>query len=174
MQILATARLSLRTVGFDDAPFYLDLLNQPSFLRYIGDKGVRTLEQARDAIRDGPMAMQAARGFSLYLVSRAQDGAALGLCGLIKRDALPDVDLGYAYLPQFAGLGYAREAAAAVVAHARDTLGLARLAAIVSPGNERSIRLLADLGFLYEKLTEVTPGDGVNLYGLDFVSGAPQ
>lgn len=170
MLILQTERLNLRTVGLDDAPFYLGLLNEPSWIQNIGDRGVRTLEQARQAIADGPVAMQAQRGHSLYLVELKATGAPTGLCGLIKRDALVDVDIGYAFLPQYWGQGYAHEAALAVMQYARDTVGLTRLAAITSPENGSSNRLLRKLGFRFEKLTRFEPnGEDSNLYGFDFV-----
>lgn len=154
MNILATARLSLRTVTPDDAPFYLALLNDPDFIANIGDRAVRTLAAARDAIAAGPVQMQASLGHSLYLVQlRGAAGAAtpIGMCGLIKRDILDDVDIGYAFMPAYRGQGYAFEAASACVAHAR-SLGLARLLAITSPDNVASNRLLEKLGMRFEKL----------------------
>lgn len=170
MHILDTERLTLRTLeADDDAPFYLQLLNEPSFLQYIGDKGVRTLDDARRTIRDGAGAMQKAHGFSMYLVQRRSDGAAIGLCGLIKRDTLPGVDIGYAMSPAYWGQGYAYEAAAAVLAHGRDRIGLTRLLAIASPDNVASIQLLHKLGLSFVERLQLdgAPG-GTNLYALDF------
>jgi len=167
--MIDTERLHLRPLREDDAAFYLELVNDPSFIENIGDKGVRTLEQARSAILTGPMAMQQALGYSLMLVQRRSDGAAIGMCGLIKRDSLPDTDIGYAYLPAFRGAGYAHEAAAAVVAHARDTVGLKRLLGIVAPHNEASNRLLVKLGLGFVETT-VLKGETVstNLYAMEF------
>jgi RimJ/RimL family protein N-acetyltransferase len=162
MHILQTARLALRTIDTDDAPFYLNLVNTPDFIAHIGDRGIRTLEAARAAIENGPMAMQAALGHSIYLVELADTGVAIGMCGLIKRDTLDGVDLGYAYLPQYFGQGYAYEAAAAVVAHA-GSLGLQRLLAIVSPGNTGSAALLGKLGMRQQGLVHLTPQDGGTL-----------
>ncbi len=171
MLILQTERLNLRTVAVEDAPFYLGLLNEPSWIQNIGDRGVRTLEQARQAILDGPVAMQAQRGHSLYVVEIKDGLAPAGLCGLIKRDSLVDVDIGYAFLPKYWGQGYAYEAAQAVVQYAKDTVGLKRLAAITSPENGSSNRLLRKLGFQFEKLTRFEPsGNDTNLYGFDFVA----
>lgn len=152
MIILKTERLRLRTVSLDDAEFYLELINDPAWIRNIGDKGIRTLEGACESIKSGPMDMQQRLGFSLYVVERQQDGAAMGLCGLIKRDSLEDVDIGYAFLPQFRGQGYAREAAAAVLQYGKERFDFKRLAAITSPDNHDSYSLLENLGFKLEKL----------------------
>jgi RimJ/RimL family protein N-acetyltransferase len=169
MKILDTERLTLRTLDADDAPFYLELVNQPSFLKFIGDKGVRTVEAARQAIADGPQAMQRERGHSLYLVQRRSDGAPLGMCGLIKRDSLPGVDIGYALMPEFWGQGYAHEAAAAVLAHGRDSVGLDRLMAITSPQNQSSIGLLLKLGLRFVEFTHLPPDQRpTNIYQIDF------
>jgi RimJ/RimL family protein N-acetyltransferase len=167
MNILETGRLVLRTVTLDDARFYLTLLNDPSFIENIGDRGVRTLDDAREAIAYGPLAMQAELGHSLYLVELKHGGAPIGMCGLIKRATLRDVDIGYAYLPRYWGHGYAYEAAAAVVEHAR-AIGLKRLVAITSPANAGSNHLLRKLGLRLEGLTYLSAGDpGTNLYVCD-------
>lgn len=147
MIIATTARLSLRTAALDDAPFYLALVNSPPFLRQLGDRGIRSLDEARAALADGPIAMQASRGHSLYIVEHA--GQAIGMCGLIKREELDDIDLGYAFLPESQGRGFAREAARAVRDCAHDRLGVRRIAAIVSDQNLRSISLLQDIGFSF-------------------------
>ncbi|MYN09037.1 GNAT family N-acetyltransferase [Pseudoduganella aquatica] len=168
MLILETERLQLRTVSPDDAPFYLELVNEPSWIRFIGDRGIRTLDAARAAILDGPVAMYERLGYSLYLVQRRSDGAALGMCGLIKRDVLPDTDIGYAISPRYWGQGYAYEAAAAVVAHARGPLGLARLMAITSPDNAASIQLLGKLGMQFVERTQLQGWDAAsNVYRLE-------
>lgn len=171
MLILQTERLNLRTITPDDAPFYLELVNDPSWIRYIGDRGLRTLEAARTAIVDGPMAMFDKLGYSLYVVERRADGRAMGMCGLIKRDVLPDTDIGYAISPQFWGHGYAHEAAAAVVAHARGPLALPRLLAITSPDNAASQKLLLKLGMGFVKSIRLE-GWAVesNLYSIELQS----
>lgn len=158
MIVLETDRLRLRWLTPDDAAFVLELLNDPAWLQFIGDRGVHTLDEARVYIQSGPVAMYLREGFGLYLAERKTDGAAMGLCGLVKRAGLDDVDLGFAFLPAFRGHGYAYEAAAAVLAHANDDLGLPRLAAITSMDNHASIRLLEKLGFQFERLMHL-PGD---------------
>jgi RimJ/RimL family protein N-acetyltransferase len=169
MKILETERLVLRTVEAGDAPFYLELVNDPDFYIHIGDRKIRTLDAAREAIEKGPVAMQATLGHSIYLVERKEDGKAVGMSGLIKRDTLTDVDIGYAFLPAYRGQGYAYEAGLAVVAHARETIGLRRLVAIVSPDNVASISLLNKLGLQFEQQLARTPEySGTDLYGLAF------
>lgn len=161
---ITTERLRLRPITLDDAPFILDLVNQPSWLENIGDKGVRNLDDARDYIRKGPLEMYARHGFGLYCIERGADGAMMGLCGLIKRDTLDDVDIGYALLPQYWGHGYAREAARATLEHGRREHRLQRVVAITSPGNASSARLLESLGFRFERMLPLTRDDEVKLF----------
>lgn len=169
MLILHTERLTLRTVEADDAPFYLALLNEPTYIAHISDRGIRTLGAAREAIEQGPRLMQRRLGFSLYLIERRADAAPLGICGLIKRDTLADVDIGYAVMQRYAGQGYAHEAAAAVLAHGRDSLGLPRLLGVTGPDNAGSNRLLQKLGLRLEKTLQFKPdGPASNLYRIDF------
>jgi len=144
--VIETERLLLCEITLDDAPFILSLLNEPSWLQHIGDRGVRTLDDARAYIRNGPMATIAAFGFGLWQVRRRSDGMAMGLCGLLKRDSLDSPDIGFAFSPAFWGQGYARDAARATLDHAREGFGLPRILAIVSPANARSIQLLESLG----------------------------
>lgn len=173
MPVIQSERLDLRLLTSDDAPFVLGLVNEPSWIQFIGDRGVRTLDQARAYLEAGPIAMQARFGFSFYLVEIRSGHEPIGICGLVKRDFLDDVDLGYALLPAFWGQGYAQEAAAAVVRHAAASLGLSRLVAITSGDNERSIKLLVKLGFRSEG-TVAYPGTGeqVGLFGLPLRSSA--
>jgi RimJ/RimL family protein N-acetyltransferase len=166
--VLETERLILRRLTVDDDAFILELLNDPAWLEYIGDKGVRTLADARDYIRNGPMAMYERNGFGLYLTERRSDATALGLCGLIKRDTLEDVDIGFAFLPQFRGQGYGFESASAVMGYGKDTFGLKRIVAIASPDNGSSARLLEKLGMQLEKTVKLAVDDEVNLYASDF------
>ena len=142
-----TPRLRLRELQLADAPLVLRLLNEPGFHRYIGDKGVRDLVQAEAYLRDGPLASYRAHGFGLWCVERHADGAAVGMVGLLRRDWLAHVDIGYALLAESAGHGYAREAAEAVCRLAAQQFGLNRLLAIVNHDNAASIRLLEALGF---------------------------
>ena len=152
MTVLETPRLRLRRLDHADAPFILRLVNEPSWRQNIGDKGVRTLEDAVRYLTEGPLAMYARHGFGLYAVTRRGDDAPIGLCGLIRRDTLPDADIGYAFLPEFWGQGYAREAAVATLDHARRDFALPRLLAITAPHNAASIRLLEQLGFALERV----------------------
>src|SRR5476649_213284 len=168
MLILQTPRLRLRTLDTGDAAFYLDLVNQPSWLRFIPDRGIRTLETARAAIVDGPMRMQHSLGHSIDLVERQTDGAAIGLCGLIKRDTLPAVDIGYGFLPAYTGQGYAGEAAAAVLAYARDTLRLPCLLGITDPDNHISGRMLVKLGLRLIESGPNAEGRPTDFYRIDF------
>jgi RimJ/RimL family protein N-acetyltransferase len=164
--VLATERLSIRKLSVDDAEFMLRLLNEPSFLQNIGDKGVRTVKEARAYILDGPVASYERLGFGMWLVEAKEPSVPIGICGLLKRDALEDVDIGYALLPAFWSRGYAVEAASAVLAYARDTLGLQRVVAITNVDNQSSIRLLEKIGFEYEKRIRLSEGSPeINLFG---------
>jgi [ribosomal protein S5]-alanine N-acetyltransferase len=156
---IETARLRLRRLALDDSAFMLRLLNEPSYLQHIGDRGVRTLAAARAYLRDGPLASYARHGFGLLCVELKAGAAPIGICGLVKRDALPDPDLGYALLPEHWGRGYAFEAASAVLGCAGGALGLARVVAVVAPGNAASIRLLHKLGFGLEGTARLSPDD---------------
>jgi RimJ/RimL family protein N-acetyltransferase len=151
MIVAETERLRLRWLQAADAPFVLELLNDPGWIRWIGERDVRTEAAARHYIEDRLAAGYRKHGFGLNLVELRVSGEPLGLAGLIKRDTLDDVDLGFAFLERHRGRGYAREASAACLAQARDALGLQRLAAIVLAGNERSLALLRALGFAFER-----------------------
>jgi RimJ/RimL family protein N-acetyltransferase len=157
LHVLETERLALRRLVPEDADFILELMNDPDWLRYIGDRGIRTVEDARSYIVTGPVAMYSRLGFGLYAVELRDDPEPIGICGLIKREWLEEVDLGFAFLPAFRGAGYAHEAAAATLDYARTTLGLERIAAIVSPENEDSVRLLAKLGLAFERMARPAP-----------------
>ena len=146
--VIETDRLTLRRFTLDDAPFALALVNDPSFRQFIGDKGVRTENDARAYLQAGPLASYAQFGFGLFLVARKTDGARVGMCGLLKRPTLEDVDVGYAFLPAFWHQGYAREAVAATLTYGATAFGLTRVVAITTPENAASIRLLVDLGFV--------------------------
>lgn len=167
--ILATDRLILRELSLDDAPFILQLVNEPSWLRFIGDRGVRDLDGARAYLQNGPLAMYARHGFGLYKVELKEDGTPMGMCGLIKRESLPDVDIGFAFFPRFWGGGYAREAALAVISYSRTKWGLKRILAIVNPENHSSIKLLGRLGFTFQRMVRM-PGETaeIQMFELQF------
>jgi len=190
--VIETERLALRRLDLNDAGFIFDLLNQPSFIRFIGDKGVRNLEDARNYLVSGPLESYRRFGFGLYLLSlRAQslqsphahsatsslraDGAtsalrgdspSIGICGLVKRETLRDVDVGFALLPQYAGRGYATESARAVLAYGRETLGLERIVGITAPDNRASIAVLEKIGLRFEASVVLgAEAHAVSLYG---------
>jgi RimJ/RimL family protein N-acetyltransferase len=158
MTILETDRLRLSQLSVDDAPFILDLLNTPPWLAYIGDRGVKTLDDARNYLLNGPIASYERFGFGLYLVTLNGTDEPIGLCGLLQRETLDNPDIGFAFLPDYMGKGYGFEAAAAVMTYARTTLGLDRIVAITVTNNENSINLLKKLGFRYDKLIALVPG----------------
>jgi RimJ/RimL family protein N-acetyltransferase len=156
LKVLETDRLNLRRLSPDDAEFILELLNDPSFLRFIGDNHVRTLDDARNYILNGPVDMYNRLGFGLYLTELKESGVPIGICGLIKRDSLEDVDIGFAFLPKFRAKGYAHESAAAVMAYGKTVLGLKRIVAITSPDNYASGRLLEKLGMRFERMIRLS------------------
>jgi RimJ/RimL family protein N-acetyltransferase len=166
--VIETPRLLLHRLTTGDADFILELLNEPSFLRFIGDKGVRSREDACQYVLNGPVASYARFGFGLYRVGLRETGEAIGICGLLKRDSLEDVDLGFAFLPRFWSKGFAFESAAAVLEHGKATWGLVRVLAVTSPDNEASMRLLARLGFGFERMARLS-GDApeVRLFALE-------
>lgn len=166
--VLETDRLTLRPLSEADAEFILGLLNEPSFLQFIGDRGVRTLEDARAYIRHGPLASYATFGFGLLLVVRKADQVSIGICGLLKREGLPDVDVGFAFLPAFWRQGYAMEAASAVMDHGKAAFGLTRIVAITQPDNPGSIRILEKLGLRFERMVRMSDESAeIQLYGRD-------
>ena len=168
MKILETERLVVRRLSSDDAQFILELLNQPSFLRYIGDKGVRTTEDVVRYIQIGPIASYERFGFGLYLVELKETGIPIGMCGLLKRDTLPDADVGFAFLPDYWSQGYAFEAASGVMSYGREVIGLQRIVAITSLDNDASIRLLEKIGLKFEGLITPSPEVGeVRLFAID-------
>jgi RimJ/RimL family protein N-acetyltransferase len=151
-------------VGLEDAAFFLRLLNEPSWLENIGDRGVRTLADAEDYITNNIRAAYQAHGFGLYALQIRSAPLPIGLCGLVRRDFLSSPDLGFALLPEHCGHGYATEAARAVLKHAHVELGIEQLYAIVRPGNQRSVRLLEQLGFRRTGPYQIPQGDEVELY----------
>ncbi|WP_423051728.1 GNAT family N-acetyltransferase [Undibacterium sp. SXout7W] len=137
----------MRCINIKDAGFYLKMVNEPSWIKNIGDRGIHDVQQAEAALLNGPIASQHKNGFSLYIVERKEDSVAMGICGLIKRDYLETADIGYAFLPEYWGRGYALEAAQSVLHYAREELGMTSIAAMTFPDNLSSQHLLRKLGF---------------------------
>ncbi len=157
--IIETNRLQLRMLSVDDADFILRLLNEPSFIQNIGDRGVRTIDDARAYILKGPIASYEKFGFGLWMVESRSEATPIGICGLLKRDVLEDVDIGYALLPEFWSQGYALESASAVISYASEKLGLKRVVAVTNSDNNNSIRLLEKMGFKYEQMVRLSERD---------------
>jgi RimJ/RimL family protein N-acetyltransferase len=155
MTILETERLALRELASDDAAFVLELLNDPGFIRNIGDRGARTAEDARRYIAERIVASYKTNGFGLYGVAPKKTGTLVGICGLVKREGLDHPDIGFAFLERFRGNGYATEAAAAILAHGRDLLGLAPLLAITALDNKGSIRVLEKIGLRFDRIVRL-------------------
>ncbi|WP_374351811.1 GNAT family N-acetyltransferase [Chitinimonas sp.] len=159
MEAIHTERLLIRPMVGDDAAFMLCLLNDPSWLRFIGDRGVRTLADAQAYISNGPQRMYISHGFGFCLVESLDGQQPLGICGLAQRDYLDAPDIGFAFLPQHGGQGYAYEAAAAVLAYARQQLRLPRILATTRLDNTASQRLLAKLGMHHARTIRHPDGD---------------
>jgi [ribosomal protein S5]-alanine N-acetyltransferase len=157
MNILETERLTLRELGNGDDAFVLELLNDPGFLQNIGDRGVRTLADARGYIANSAVASYDKNGFGLYRTALKDTDVAVGICGLVKRDGLDHPDIGFAFLERFCGRGYASESAAAILSHARGASGLDRILAITALDNRGSIRVLEKLDFRFERIVKL-PG----------------
>jgi RimJ/RimL family protein N-acetyltransferase len=155
MIVCETRRLRLRHLLDRDAPFILELLNEPDFIRNIGDREVRTLEDARRYIQHGPMVSYSQHGFGLWLVELRDSGAPIGICGLLKRDYLQDVDVGFALREAYRGKGYAFEAAEAAMRYGREDLGISRIVAITSPDNHSSAKVLHKLGLEFERTIRI-------------------
>jgi ribosomal-protein-alanine N-acetyltransferase len=162
MTLPSTQRLELRHLAVDDAPFMLELLNDPAFIANIGDRGVRNVEDAARYIQNRMIPSYAQNGFGLYVVELRATGVAVGICGLVKRDYLDDADIGFAFLPQFLGQGYALESATAVCVHAIEVLRLPRLLAITAPHNTRSMHLLGKIGLRFERMI-TPPGEAMEI-----------
>jgi RimJ/RimL family protein N-acetyltransferase len=166
MNAVRTERLVLRELTLNDAEFILELLNEAAFLRFIGDKGVRTLADARGYILKGPMDSYGRHGFGL-LAACLPDGSPVGICGLVKREGLVDADVGFAFLSRHRSKGYAVEAASAVLSHARRVLHIQRIAAITSPENLGSIAVLEKIGLKFERMIRLAEDSAeLKLYGL--------
>ena len=163
--IVTTDRLNIRPFRLTDSPFIVELLNTPGWLQFIGDRGIKTLADAENYLLNGPMKGQTENGFSLYMVEIKETNTPIGMCGLIKRDSLEHIDLGFAFLPEYTGKGYAFEAAEASLKQAKE-LGHNRVLAITMPTNTSSITLLSKLGFEYEKPL-VMENETLSVYGIN-------
>ncbi|MES2679039.1 MAG: GNAT family N-acetyltransferase [Bacteroidota bacterium] len=149
--ILQTPRLQLREFNFSDAEFIIKLVNSDGWLKFIGDRNIKTSQQARDYLENGPMKSYRENGFGLWMVELNDSGIPIGMCGLIKRDNLDHPDIGFAFLQEFAGKGHGFEIAGAVMGHARKNLFLKTILAITVPNNVNSIKLIEKLGLKYVK-----------------------
>jgi RimJ/RimL family protein N-acetyltransferase len=162
--VCETPRLLIRRLDDADAPFILQLLNEPSFLENIGDRGVRSLDDARTYLTKGPFASYEQHGFGLFHVSLKEGGDAIGMCGLLKRDWLDAPDVGFAFLPAFWSKGYAYESSVGVFEWARRAIGVTRVVGIVKPGNAGSIRVLEKLGMKFARTVTSPEGQVSSLY----------
>jgi RimJ/RimL family protein N-acetyltransferase len=164
-QILETDRLILRELDSDsDAEFIFELLNTPKFIKYIGDRGVRSREQACDFIDNRYRASYRDHGYGLYLTVQKTDSTAVGICGFVKRDYLEHADIGFAFLPQFEQLGFGFESAAAMLRYGREKLNFERVFAITSQDNDVSGKLLTKLGFDLSSDFTTPEGEQLKLY----------
>ena len=167
--VIETPRLRLRTASVDDALFFLQLVNEPTWLATIGDRNIHTLGAARAALETGPIAQQQELGYSFYIIEQRDDSAAIGMCGLIKRATMPAPDIGYALLPAYCGQGLAWEAASGVLRHAREVLALLTVYGLVSPQNQPSINLINKLGLRFERFSrQPIVGKDINIYRRSF------
>ena len=169
MMVTESERLLLREMNVDDAPFILELLNDPDWIKYIGDRGIRTEEAARKYIEEGPMAMYKEHGIGLYVVELKESITPIGVCGLIQRDFLKDVDLGFGYLSRYFGQGYGYEAAKAVLDYGVEKLGYRRIAGFTSLDNVKSANLLKKLGMRDEgKIRYSSMAEYVRLFAIEY------
>ncbi|HGH7173616.1 TPA: GNAT family N-acetyltransferase [Bacillus wiedmannii] len=164
MIVLETERLVLRWFDIKDAPFILELVNDPAWIQFIGDKRIKNLDDAKKYILNGPVDMYNKMGFGLYLVERKEDLTPLGMCGLIKRDSLEDVDIGFAFLEKFRSKGYGFESASAVIDYGIQKLGLKRIVAITTIDNINSGKLLEKVGLQFEEIISDS-GEDLKLFG---------
>ncbi|TQV74743.1 GNAT family N-acetyltransferase [Aliikangiella marina] len=157
MALIETDRLILRDFTLDDAAFVLNLVNEPSWLENIGDKNVHNLQDAEDYILNGPMKSYQENGYGLYMAELKLKSVPVGMCGLVKRDFFVEPDVGFAFLPEYWGLGFASESAKAVLEFARDELSIDRVLGITNIDNRGSMRVLEKIGLKYDKIVDL-PG----------------
>jgi [ribosomal protein S5]-alanine N-acetyltransferase len=152
MTLIDTNRLVIRDITEQDFHFIFRLLNEPSWIKYIGDKGIKTETDAKNYIQTGPLQMYKDFGFGLFLVTLKENAIPIGLCGLIKRPSLENIDLGYAFLPEYTGKGYAFEATKAVIKYGKEQLSIDKIVAITTIDNLNSEKVLLKLGFSFDSL----------------------
>lgn len=157
--VIETERLILRKFTLEDAPFLLELVNTPAWLQFIGDRNVHSVEESENYLRNGNLKSYAEHGFGFYLVATKESNEAIGMCGLVKRDSLEDIDIGFAFLPNSIGKSYGYEAASATLDYALNVLKLGRIVAIVDPQNASSIALIKKIGLKYEKMVQISTND---------------
>lgn len=158
-EILQTQRLILRKLSFNDTDFIIELVNSPGWLHYIGYRNIHTTEDAIRYLGDGPLKSYEQNGFGLLLIQLKTTGTPIGMCGLLKRDTLPLPDLGYALLPAYEGKGYITEATSAYLTYVEQQLQIEKLMAITSLNNEKSIRVLEKLHFVFERYMNMSGDD---------------
>jgi RimJ/RimL family protein N-acetyltransferase len=154
-KVIETDRLTLREFDLADAAFILELVNEPAWLRFIGDRDIHDEERAREYIETGPVASYKEHGFGIYVVVLRESGVAIGVCGLIKRPTLRDVDVGFAFLREHWGNGYATESTRAMLEYGREQLGIRRIVAIAHPANAASRRVLERVGMCFDEVIEL-------------------
>ena len=168
MKILETERLLLSRLSYDDCGFIFELVNEPSFKRYIGDKNVNTLDDARDYLRNGPIGSYERFGYGLFLVTTKDRASPAGICGLVKRKEFDDPDIGFAFLKRYREKGYALESAQAVIKYGFAELSLSRIIAMADPDNQRSVRLLERLGLAFERMVRMPEDDhDIGLFAIE-------
>jgi RimJ/RimL family protein N-acetyltransferase len=166
--LILTERLTLREMdGSADSEFVYRLLNSPKFIRFIGDRGVRSVSEAADFIESRYRRSYRENGYGLYTVERRSDAVAVGICGFVRRPSLPGPDIGFALFPEYEGLGYGFEAASATLDFGRDTLGFTTVFAITTTDNIVSGKLLNKLGFLEDGTTSTDNGETLRVYRKD-------
>ena len=169
MKILETERLVLRQLTEADAAFFMKLANTPSWLKYIGDRNIKSIEASKKYLRDGSIKSYKERGFGFYMVELQENNDLLGVCGLIKRDTLEDVDIGFAFMPEAEGKGFGYESAYSVLNYAKNKLKINRIIAITVPENERSIGLIKKIGLTYEKMVKLEDdGEDLMQFGINY------
>lgn len=165
-KILETERLCLREFDLNDSDFILKLVNSPNWLEYIGDKNVRTNADAREYLRNGPLKSYQENGYGLWLVQLKDSNISIGMCGLVNRDTLANIDIGFAMLPKYSGFGYGFEIANATMNYAKNTLKLNKIIAITDSNNIASIKLLNKIGLQFDKTLEISKNDNVLVFSL--------